>query len=87
VFDYIHFSKFHTHNRDDTLPRFLDKLHLLCFVLRYVSNLYGFDGGNFFDNGYHTQIFVFNYIIIYVGDEFHNLIDIIPWKGCLEPVG
>jgi hypothetical protein len=22
---------------------------------------------------------------LYVGDEFHSLIDIIPWKACLEP--
>ena len=51
-----------------------------------MSNLYGSDSANFLDNVYHTQNFLFKYIIIYVGDEFHNLIDIIPWKGCLEPV-
>jgi hypothetical protein len=49
-----------------------------------VSNLYGSGAGNFCDNVYHTQIFL-KYIIIYVGDEFHSLIDIIPWKACLEP--
>jgi len=51
-----------------------------------MSNLHGSGAGKFCDNGYHTQNFVFKYIIIYVGDKFHSLIDIIPWKGCLEPV-
>jgi hypothetical protein len=50
-----------------------------------VSNLYGSGAGNFCDNGYHTQNFLFMYIIVYVGDEFHILIDIIPWTVCLEP--
>jgi hypothetical protein len=65
---------------------FLDKLHWLCFVLRFVSSLYGSGAGNFCDNGYHIQDLFFKYIITYVGDEFHNSIDIIPWKGCLVPV-
>jgi hypothetical protein len=67
---------------------FLDKLHWMCFELRFVSNLYGSGAGNVCDNGYHTQKFVFKYFIIYVcvGDEFHSLIDIIPWKVSLEPV-
>ena len=38
----------------------------MCFELRFVSNLYGSGAGNVCDNGYHTQNFVFKYIIIYV---------------------
>jgi len=32
VFDYIQFSKFHTHNGDDTLPR-----HSVCVVKLHVT--------------------------------------------------
>jgi hypothetical protein len=68
---------------------FLEKLHWMCFELRFMSNLYGSGAGNVYDNGYHIQNFVFKYIIILyicVGDTFHSLIDFIPWKGCIEPV-
>ena len=35
VFDCISFSKFHTHNGDDTLPRFI---HLMLVVLSQAAN-------------------------------------------------
>jgi len=37
VFDYIPFSKFHTHNRDDTLPRNLRRDHCTPCALNVYS--------------------------------------------------
>jgi len=38
VFDYIPFSKFHTHNGDDTLPRVLEEANIGNSLLDYNYN-------------------------------------------------